>query len=86
MKLVTYRESIEAPARLGVIVDDLVVDVEALGEIYGEELPDSMLGLIDAGRPVGIGIGTVIAMVCTGRVIAAFNHFAKKKIEEITIA
>ena len=44
------------------------------------------IGLIGAGRPVGIGIGTVIAMVCTGRVIAAFNHFAKKKIEEITIA
>ncbi len=51
MKQVTYRESIEAPARLGVIVDDLVVDVAALGEIYGEELPDTMLGLIDAGRP-----------------------------------
>lgn len=51
MKLVTYRESIEAPARLGVIVDDLIVDVAALGEIYGEELPDTMLGLIDAGRP-----------------------------------
>lgn len=51
MKLVTYRESIEAPARLGVIVDDLVVDVAALGEIYGEELPDTLLGLIDAGRP-----------------------------------
>lgn len=44
------------------------------------------IGLIGAGRPVGIGIGTVIAMVCTGRVITAFNHFAKKKIEEITIA
>lgn len=43
------------------------------------------IGLIGAGRPVGIGIGTVIAMVCT-RVITAFNHFAKKKIEEITIA
>ena len=41
------------------------------------------IGLIGAGRPVGIGIGTVIAMVCTGRVIAAFNHFAKKKIDEI---
>ena len=40
------------------------------------------IGMIGAGRPVGIGIGTVIAMVCTGRVIAAFNHFAKKKIEE----
>ena len=44
------------------------------------------IGFVGAGRPVGIGIGTVIAMVCTGRVIAAFNHFAKKKIEEITIA
>lgn len=42
------------------------------------------IGFIGTGRPVGIGIGTVIAMVCTGRVIAAFNHFAKKKIEEIT--
>ena len=44
------------------------------------------IGLIGAGRPVGIGIGTVIAMVGTGRVITAVNHFAKKKIEEITIA
>ena len=44
------------------------------------------IGFVGAGRPVGIGIGTVIAMVCTGRVITAFNHFAKKKIEEITIA
>ena len=43
------------------------------------------IGFVGTGRPVGIGIGTVIAMVCTGRVIAAFNHFAKKKIEEITI-
>ena len=44
------------------------------------------IGMIGAGRPVGIGIGTVVAMVCTGRVIALFNHFGKKKIEEITIA
>lgn len=44
------------------------------------------IGFVGTGRPVGIGIGTVIAMVCTGRVIAAFNHFTKKKIEEITIA
>ena len=51
MKLVTYRASVEAAARLGVVVDDLVVDVEALGETFGEDLPDSMLGLIDAGRP-----------------------------------
>ena len=37
------------------------------------------IGMIGAGRPVGIGIGTVVAMVCTGRVIALFNHFGKKK-------
>ena len=51
MKLVTYRETVEAEARLGVIHDDLVVDVEMLAEAYGEELPDTMLGLIDWGRP-----------------------------------
>ena len=51
MKLVTYRASVEARARLGVIDGDLVVDVEALGASQGEDLPDSMLGLIDYGRP-----------------------------------
>ena len=51
MKLVTYRASVEAEARLGVIHGDLVVDVEALGDSHGEDLPDSMLGLIDTGRP-----------------------------------
>lgn len=51
MKLVTYRAGIEGAARLGVIVDDLVVDAAALGESFGEEFPASMLGLIDAGRP-----------------------------------
>jgi 2-keto-4-pentenoate hydratase/2-oxohepta-3-ene-1,7-dioic acid hydratase in catechol pathway len=51
MKLVTYRASIEGAARLGVLHDDLVVDVAALGETYGEALPATMLGLIDTGRP-----------------------------------
>lgn len=51
MKLVTYRASVEAAARLGVIVDDLVVDVEALGIAHGEALSGTMLGFIDAGRP-----------------------------------
>jgi 2-keto-4-pentenoate hydratase/2-oxohepta-3-ene-1,7-dioic acid hydratase in catechol pathway len=52
MKLVTYRSSVEAAARLGVIADDLVVDVAArLASAQGEDLPDTMLGLIDAGRP-----------------------------------
>ncbi len=51
MKLVTFRASVEGPARLGVVIGDLVVDVGALGAVVGEDLPDTMLGLIDAGRP-----------------------------------
>lgn len=51
MKLVTYRASIEAEARLGVLNDDLVIDVEALGDAFGHDMPDTMLGLIDAGKP-----------------------------------
>ena len=51
MKLVTYRASVEAAAKLGVLVDDLVGDVAALGTTQGARLPDTMLGLIDAGRP-----------------------------------
>lgn len=53
MRLVTYRSSIEAAARLGVIDGDLVVDVEMLGDAAGVPMPDSMLGLIDLG-PVAL--------------------------------
>lgn len=51
MKLVTYRADVESAASLGVLVDDLVVDVAALGAVCGEDLPATMLGLIDAGKP-----------------------------------
>lgn len=66
MKLVTFRASIEAPARLGVLLGDLVVDVAALGEVLGEDLPDSMLGLIDLGQP---GLDTLRGCLddCDGR-------------------
>lgn len=50
MKLVTYRASVEEAARLGVIVGDLVVDAADLGEVFGIDMPATMLGLIDAGR------------------------------------
>jgi 2-keto-4-pentenoate hydratase/2-oxohepta-3-ene-1,7-dioic acid hydratase in catechol pathway len=49
LQLVTYRASVEGAARLGVVEDGLVVDVQHLGA----GLPDSMLGLIDLG-PVGL--------------------------------
>ena len=58
MKLVTYRASVEAAARLGVMDGDQVVDVARLGALMGEDLPDSMLALIDTGRP---GLATLRA-------------------------
>jgi len=61
MKLVTYRAGIEGAARLGVIVDDMVVDVAALGTEMGVDLPDSMLGLIDTGRPGLAALGACLA-------------------------
>ena len=39
MKLVTYRAFVEAPASLGVLIDDMVVDVAELGEFCGLDLP-----------------------------------------------
>lgn len=49
MRLVTYRETIESEARLGVIDGDLVVDVEKIGAKAGLSLPASMLDFIDLG-------------------------------------
>ncbi len=57
MKLVTYRQSVEAEARLGAIVDELVVDLERLGDATGVYLPSSMLEFIDLG-PQAITIAT----------------------------
>lgn len=65
MELVTFRASVEAAARLGVIVGDLVVDAASLGEAYGEAIPDSMLGLIDAGCPGLAALSALIAKVGT---------------------
>ncbi|TIT71743.1 MAG: fumarylacetoacetate hydrolase family protein, partial [Mesorhizobium sp.] len=67
MKLVTYRASVEAAARLGVLVDNLVVDVGALATAQGTILPDTMLGLIDAGRS-----GLDMLRDCLGRAAGRF--------------
>ncbi|PZU06389.1 fumarylacetoacetate hydrolase family protein [Sphingomonas sp.] len=53
MRLVTYRASIEAESRLGVLVDDLVIDVAILGARAGIPIPYRMLDFIDLG-PVAI--------------------------------
>jgi 2-keto-4-pentenoate hydratase/2-oxohepta-3-ene-1,7-dioic acid hydratase in catechol pathway len=53
MRLVTYRASPEAAARVGLIEGDFVVDIERLGRSANVVLPSSMLELIDAG-PVAL--------------------------------
>lgn len=37
------------------------------------------ISLLAAGKLIGIGIGTVAAMICVGRCIALFNHFFREK-------
>lgn len=49
MRLVTYRGTVEAAGRLGVVERDLVVDVEKIGATAGVCLPSTMLDFIDLG-------------------------------------
>jgi 2-keto-4-pentenoate hydratase/2-oxohepta-3-ene-1,7-dioic acid hydratase in catechol pathway len=60
MRLITYRSSIEAAARLGVIEDELVVDVERIGLKTGSSLPSTMLDFIDLGRPALAALGSAL--------------------------
>ncbi len=41
------------------------------------------IGLLLAHRIVGVGIGTVLAMIIVGRVVALFNHFYLAKIKAL---
>ena len=61
MRLVTYRASIEAAARLGAIVDEMVVDVERIGAHSGVALPSSMLDLIDLGPPATTALKQILS-------------------------
>lgn len=38
-----------------------------------------LLGLIASGRIVGVGIGTVAAMILVGRVISLVNHISRER-------
>ncbi len=61
MRLVTYRGTIEAAARLGAVVDDLVVDVETIGARAGVPLPSAMLDFIDLGPSALIALKKLLA-------------------------
>jgi 2-keto-4-pentenoate hydratase/2-oxohepta-3-ene-1,7-dioic acid hydratase in catechol pathway len=50
MKLVTYRSNPTSEARLGIVKDDLIIDMQKLGKGCGLDLPSSMLEFIDLGR------------------------------------
>lgn len=49
MRLITYRVTIEAAARLGAVVGDSVIDLQALGVARGVPLPGSMQSFIELG-------------------------------------
>jgi 2-keto-4-pentenoate hydratase/2-oxohepta-3-ene-1,7-dioic acid hydratase in catechol pathway len=59
MKLVTYRRTVEAEARLGAIVDGRVVDLALLGAANSVLLPSTMLEFIDMG-PDGVKIASAL--------------------------
>ncbi|MCW3836181.1 fumarylacetoacetate hydrolase family protein [Sphingomonas canadensis] len=65
MRLVTYRANIEAEARLGAIVDGLVVDIARLGAAKGVAMPATMLAFIDLG-PQAITIADRLIRECGG--------------------
>ncbi|WP_264214756.1 fumarylacetoacetate hydrolase family protein [Leisingera thetidis] len=61
MKLVTYRSSAASEGRLGAIHDGLIIDVEALGTVVGEDFPATMLDLIDQGPDALAALARAIA-------------------------
>ena len=63
MRLVTYRSQVDGAGRLGAIVDDLVVDLERVGETQGVALPSTMLLFIDLGPVAVRGTTALLASV-----------------------
>ena len=61
MRLVTYRAHPASEARLGAIVDDLVVDLQRLGQHAGQALPASMLDFIDLGKQAVLQTAELLA-------------------------
>ena len=42
-----------------------------------------VLSFVFAGHLVGVGVGTILAMIGVGRTIAVFNHFTYAKMKEL---
>ncbi len=61
MRLITYRVSVEAEARLGVVVGGLALDLGRFGAAVGAPLPSTMLDLIDLGPDAIAAVSAMIA-------------------------
>lgn len=70
--------------------------VQAIADHFGKEVGftkncfdflnvciTTTIGLLVVHQIIGIGIGTVLAMLFVGRVVALFNHFYKAKIDAL---
>ena len=66
MRFVTYRANVSAAARLGVLVDRYVVDIEHLAARSGERLPSTMLEFIDMG-PAALQATQALLETSSGR-------------------
>jgi 2-keto-4-pentenoate hydratase/2-oxohepta-3-ene-1,7-dioic acid hydratase in catechol pathway len=62
MRFVTYRASIDAAARLGVVEKDHVVDVATIGECAGLKLPSAILDFIDLGPTALAGLKSILEL------------------------
>ncbi|EZP72764.1 Ureidoglycolate lyase [Sphingomonas paucimobilis] len=65
MRLVTYRATVEAEARLGALADDLVIDLARFGAAKGVPFPSTMLEFIDLG-PQAVAVATLLINDCNG--------------------
>ena len=63
MRLVTYRSTVEGEARLGALVDNLVLDLARFGSVQGVPFPSTMLEFIDLG-PQAVAIATKLIADC----------------------
>lgn len=61
MRLITYRASVEAEARLAAVVGGLALDIGRFGQSLGIALPTTMLDFIDLGPSAVTAVSALIA-------------------------
>jgi 2-keto-4-pentenoate hydratase/2-oxohepta-3-ene-1,7-dioic acid hydratase in catechol pathway len=80
MKLITYRSHAADKARLGVVENDLVIDVEAFGAALGKPFASSMLALIDQGPDALTALKTALKETEGNRPVGVTEHEANVRV------